>query len=312
MGCMMGFSNDAPESRMNAGDSEDTASARHDDSVAHSAHTSAHQHEETHMDYPGRLVKLGEQDARVVRALKTQLNKVLALAGDQKIVLDPDNPLFGPEMKRAVQLFQARNVDPQGRPLKPDGEIGAITWAVLFGDASVPVADTATDPFLAAVLQVALAEEAKKIREVPPNSNRGPEVAIYLASVGLPERNPWCCAFTYWCFAQAAKKLNRGNPMVRTGGCLAHWNGAPAKGATRIPKSNAVNDPSLLRPGMIFIMEFGGGKGHTGFIESVQGGQIATVEGNTDASKTREGGGVYRLTRKLVEINKGFIDYAGL
>ena len=27
MGCMMGFSNDAPESRMNAGDSEDTASA---------------------------------------------------------------------------------------------------------------------------------------------------------------------------------------------------------------------------------------------------------------------------------------------
>ena len=27
MGCMMGFSNDAPESRMNASDSEDTASA---------------------------------------------------------------------------------------------------------------------------------------------------------------------------------------------------------------------------------------------------------------------------------------------
>ena len=33
MGCMMGFSNDAPESRMNASDSEDTASARFDTSA---------------------------------------------------------------------------------------------------------------------------------------------------------------------------------------------------------------------------------------------------------------------------------------
>jgi hypothetical protein len=264
------------------------------------------------MDYPGRVIKLNEQDARVVRALKTQLNKVLALAGDQKIVLDADNPNFGPQMKSAVQLFQARNVDPQGRPLKPDGEIGAISWAVLFGADSVPMVATASDAFLGDVLKVALAEEAKKIREIPPNSNRGPDVAKYLASVGLGVGNPWCCAFTYWCFEQAAKQRNRANPMLRTGGCLAHWNGAPAKGAKRVVKSDAVNDPSLLHPGMVFIMDFGNSKGHTGFIEAVQGGQIATVEGNTDASKTREGGGVYRLTRKLVDINKGFIDYAGV
>jgi hypothetical protein len=42
--------------------------------------------------------------------------------------------------------------------------------------------------------------------------------------------------------------------------------------------------------------------------ESVTGGLIGTIEGNTDASKTREGGGVYRLTRKLLEINKGYIE----
>ena len=264
------------------------------------------------MDYPGRVIKLGEQDGRTVRALKTQLNKVLALSGDQKVVLDPDNPLFGPGMKRAVQLFQARNVDSQGRPLKPDGEIGAITWAVLFGEQSVPVIETAGDDLLAAVLAVASAEEAKKIREIPPNSNRGPDVLKYLASVGLGGGHPWCCAFTYYCFQQAAAQLGRANPMVKTGGCLAHWNGAPSKGARRVMKSNAVNDPSLLQPGMVFIMDFGGGKGHTGFVVAVQGGQIDTIEGNTDASKTREGGGVYRLTRKLVDINKGYIDYAGL
>jgi hypothetical protein len=54
----------------------------------------------------------------------------------------------------------------------------------------------------------------------------------------------------------------------------------------------------------------GRGAGHTGLVESVAGGFITTIEGNTDASKTREGGGVYRLKRKILDINKGFIDYA--
>ena len=40
-------------------------------------------------------------------------------------------------------------------------------------------------------------------------------------------------------------------------------------------------------------------------------GLMTTLEGNTDASRTREGCGVYRLSRKLKEINKGFIDYGG-
>jgi hypothetical protein len=63
---------------------------------------------------------------------------------------------------------------------------------------------------------------------------------------------------------------------------------------------------------MIFIIDHGRGLGHTGLVEKVSGGLLTTIEGNTDASKTREGGGVYRLTRKIVEINKGFIDYSGL
>lgn len=92
---------------------------------------------------------------------------------------------------------------------------------------------------------------------------------------------------------------------------MAHWNGAPAKGAKRISASDAKNNPALLKPGMVFIMDFGGGKGHTGFIVAVRGGLVDTVEGNTDASKTREGGGVYKLTRKLSEINKGYLDYSG-
>jgi hypothetical protein len=93
---------------------------------------------------------------------------------------------------------------------------------------------------------------------------------------------------------------------------MRHWNAAPAAGARRIQAHEAVADPSLLRPGMVFIMDHGRGLGHTGFIEAVDGGFVSTIEGNTDASMTREGGGVYRLRRKLAEINKGYIDYGGL
>jgi hypothetical protein len=54
------------------------------------------------------------------------------------------------------------------------------------------------------------------------------------------------------------------------------------------------------------------GLGHTGQVEKVAGGLRTTIEGKTEASKMREGSDVYRLTRKIVEINKGFIDYSGL
>ena len=100
------------------------------------------------------------------------------------------------------------------------------------------------------------------------------------------------------------------NPMVKTAGCLDHWNKAPRQGAKRVLAAQAVRNPQMVHSGMIFIMDHGGGLGHTGFIERVEGGLITTLEGNTDASRTREGGGVYRLTRKLVEINKGFIAYS--
>lgn len=264
------------------------------------------------MPYPGRVIKLGERDARVVKAVKTALNRALVLSRRPGERLDPDNPHFGPKTKQAVKLFQAQHVDAEGRPLKMDGEIGSITWAVLFGADSVPAIDRSDDALLARALDIAAGEEAKRVREVPRNSNRGPEVDVYLRRAGVPTGLPWCAAFVYWCFDEAALALGRPNPVVRTAGCLNHWNRAPSHGAARLLKHQAVADPGRVRPGMVFIMDFGGGKGHTGFVESVQGGFLATVEGNTDASKTREGGGVYRLTRKIVEINKGFIDYAGL
>lgn len=264
------------------------------------------------MKYPGRVIKLGEKDATIVQALKKQLNKVLGAAGDPDLKLDPNDPNFGPRTREVVRLFQARNVDAEGRPLKQDGELGSISWAVLFGEKTIAVSTASSDSLLAKVLSIAAKEEKKKVREQPKNSNKGPEVSEYLRRAGVRPGLAWCCAFTYWCFDEAALALHLTNPMVKTAGCLFHWNHAQSKGARRILKSQAVNDPSLVKAGMIFIIDHGSGLGHTGLIESVDGGLITTIEGNTDASKTREGGGVYRLHRKIVEINKGFIDYAGL
>lgn len=262
------------------------------------------------MNYPGRKIKAGEQDATIVRAVKERLNQVLNLTGSADGRLDPADPNFGPKMTKLVKYFQARNVDGEGRPLVQDGEIGPLTWAALFGADRVPTSDKAATTFLAKVLVIAAEEEAKQVREVPVNSNRGLQVEQYQKRVGASPGDPWCCAFVYWCCDEAAKALGQKNPMVKTAGCLDHWNRAKSAGATRVPAAAAKNDPGLVRPGMIFIMDHGSGKGHTGLVESVKGGLLTTIEGNTDASKTREGGGVYRLVRKVGEINKGFIDYS--
>jgi len=215
-------------------------------------------------------------------------------------------------MVAAVKLFQARNVDATGAPLKVDGKVGPLTWATLFGQTQTVLRDHALSDFMRAVLAIAAGEEAKQVREMPKNSNSGPEVDAYLRHAGVRSGLPWCCAFTYWCFDEAARAAKRPNPMFKTAGCMQHWNKAESVGAKRILAADAMADPGLLQPGMVFILDTGGGTGHTGFVEEVRGGYIVTIEGNTDASMTRQGGGVYRLRRKLADINKGFIDYAGL
>jgi hypothetical protein len=264
------------------------------------------------MNYPGHIVTVGEPDAEIVRAIKQRLNESLGVADDSPLRMDPNNGTFGPKMKRAVQLFQARNVDSTGQPLKQDGEVGSVTWGALFGADTVATRTETASPLLDVALRIAAEQEARHVREVPRNSNRGPEVDRYLQRAQCPPGNAWCCAFVYWCIDEAARELGRKNPMVRTAGCLDHWQRAADNGATRFTTARALGDLELIHPGVIFIMDHGGGFGHTGFVEQINGGLLTTLEGNTDASKTREGGGVYRLTRKIAEVNKGFVDYSAL
>ena len=263
------------------------------------------------MQYPGRLIRAGEEDAGLVRALKARLNQILGFGPRSEARLNERDGTFGPTMTQAVKLFQARHVDEAGRPLLPDGRIGAITWSALFGADTVPTVMMAADRYLARVVRVALQEAAQAVREIPANSNCGPRVEEYQRRANSRAGLAWCCSFVYWCFDEAAHAHARKNPMVKTAGCLDHWQKAPSRGAKRIRRVRAIANPGLLSPGMIFIMDYGGGLGHTGIIASVSGALLNTIEGNTDASRTREGGGVYRLTRKVGDINLGFLDYRG-
>jgi hypothetical protein len=66
----------------------------------------------------------------------------------------------------------------------------------------------------------------------------------------------------------------------------------------------------LVLPGQIFIISTGGGHGHTGFIEKIEGGLLTTIEGNTNNNGSREGVGVFRRkARTINSINEGFLEY---
>lgn len=144
-------------------------------------------------------------------------------------------------------------------------------------------------------LQIAVTQIGKE--EVPRGSNWGRPVQDYLLRVGINFPASWCMAFMYWCFDEAVKTFpDRANPLVRTAGVLNAWNKA-LKYRSAEPKA-----------GDIFIMDFGGGLGHTGIVEVIIDGQLHTIEGNTNDTGSREGYEVCRRIRDPRKI-KGYLRY---
>ncbi|MEO8416130.1 MAG: CHAP domain-containing protein [Ginsengibacter sp.] len=255
------------------------------------------------MNYPNRVIKKGEADAAIVNAVQDQLNAT----GCGPVTV---NGIFDDSTVSAVKLFQTRHADAAGTPLKADGQVGPISWSVLFGAVNLPVNNEAPSQLLVKTLEIAASQIG--VIESPPNSNRGPQVDVYLKTVGLnPEGQhySWCAAFVYWCFQQSVNELNLPkNPLVKTAGCLEHWRRATC---AKITKQAALKDPSLVKPGFVFIIDHGHGAGHTGLVESSQGGLLTTIEGNTNQQLSSNGYGVFRLNRrKIVDITKGFLDYS--
>lgn len=153
-------------------------------------------------------------------------------------------------------------------------------------------------------IEVAISQIGKE--EIPRGSNWGEHVKKYLASVNIGFPASWCMAFVYWCVEEAKVRIKMGgsaglrNPLIRTGGVLKQWN--EIENQPFQPKCKFTTP----LPGDIFIMDFGKGLGHTGFVEKVEGDVIHTIEGNTNDTGSREGYEVCRRTRKIKDC-KGFI-----
>jgi len=137
------------------------------------------------------------------------------------------------------------------------------------------------------------------VEEVPRGSNRGSQVDQYIRSVGLDPagKYPWCMALMYWCHSQAAEKMGLQNPMFKTGGVLLQWQKRKDKYRALTPQ-----------PGDVFVMDYGGGAGHTGIVEKVHDDFVETIEGNTNDEGSREGFEVCRRKRPRNKI-KGYLRF---
>lgn len=259
--------------------------------------------------YPGHILRMG----MIEPAVETVQLRLAALGIPEVGGADGE---FGERTDRGVRIFQARSVDATGAPLAIDGVVGPMTWAALFGAASVTPRPQPRPPapgsLVEAVLRVAAGEIG--VREAPIGSNRGPRVDTYLASVSPSLLGqPWCMAFLYFCFGEAARSLGLANPAPRTASVWGSWRSAqqPGSGARVVTASEARADPGMVAPGMVFHIDTGGGTGHAGLIVDVVDNRLVTIEGNTNDGGSREGIGVFtRASRSITSINLGFVAYS--
>lgn len=135
-------------------------------------------------------------------------------------------------------------------------------------------------------------------------TNCGPRVDEYKAATNLPphESWPWCAAFVDWCTMIAmadgyadGTKYSFVRPKTAGAWDLENWSLKQDKSTNT--KRNPERD---IMAGDIVIFTFSHVGIATGFPDHA--GHVATIEGNTDAEGSREGGGVFRKHRHITKI----------
>lgn len=129
------------------------------------------------------------------------------------------------------------------------------------------------------------------VKEVAPND--GPEVKLFLYSVGITHPAPWCAAFVGYCLTDAGAVSPKPSALALHYITLQSWK----------PETYLYH----WRKGDVFVMRQGESwKGHTGFIDSVYSLDsrlhFVTIEGNTgpqpgSVAQERDGDGVYARDR---------------
>ena len=258
--------------------------------------------------FDGRTLRRGAFNSDAVKSLQARLNDL----GFGQLVVDGD---FGEATENAIFHFQARNSTPDGKPLEIDGEVGAFTWAALFGPGAVFNTLALDHKASMRDLVIDIAASQIGVVEQPRGSNRGPEVDVYIRTTGLdPARDsyPWCVCFLYWVFDQAAKIKAIENPLPKTAGVITLWALGLHTEAQVIRKSDA--NGQTVKPGMIFLLNLGGGKGHAGLVIEVRDDNIVTIEGNTNTGGSSEGFGVFRRDSRAIKssVLLGYLDFCDI
>jgi len=145
---------------------------------------------------------------------------------------------------------------------------------------------------------VSLARNEIGVEEVD-GSNCGVRVDTYKSATNLPphEAWPWCAAFVCWLVREA---IRTDGPYTfarpTTAGAWDFENWSKKQDNSTHTLRTPGND---IKAGDIVIFKFS----HIGIcVRGAEAGRIRTVEGNTDAAGSREGGGVFEKSRSLDSI----------
>lgn len=145
-------------------------------------------------------------------------------------------------------------------------------------------------PLEIAIRFVGLREESK---------NRSSEITKFWLDTSYPtgaiNREPWCAAFVCYCLAQASREgwVHKAKALPREGAVryFLDW----CRGRDGVDLFNPTTNPLLPGDIIIFLPNLS----HIGFLESVDGQTLRTIEGNTNIEGGREGDGVYRRKRAI-------------
>jgi hypothetical protein len=142
---------------------------------------------------------------------------------------------------------------------------------------------------------VSLALHEIGVEEVD-GTNCGVRVDQYKSATNLPphESWPWCAAFVCWLVREAVRTdgpYTFARPTTAGAWDLENWSKKQDNSTHTL--RNPGND---IKAGDIVIFKFS----HVGLcVRGAEAGRIRTVEGNTDAAGSREGGGVFQKSRSL-------------
>lgn len=183
--------------------------------------------------------------------------------------------------------------------LVADGEDGPTTWKSIEKQlVKTATVSTSTKSSNLVEKLIALARDEVGTEE-DNGTNCGKRVNEYKSATTLDSTQgwPWCAAFICWLFREAMSggKYTFGRPTTASAWDFENW--ARKQDSTIKTKKPHGND---IIAGDIVLFTFS----HIGLAISSpdKNGMVTTIEGNTDAAGSREGGGVYIKSRSLSKI----------